>query len=143
MTVIKSKVVIDEVIARQIAAIAIINPNISDISRQLNISRDLVRRVMDSAKFRDILTAVGDSSLAPAIAKVRAQTSKLVDKALKVIEDKLDEGDLDAAKVVFKIIGVDQQEDKPQDTNLTVVLPGASTTSENIIEVSNEQADSI
>lgn len=136
----KPKLIVDELISRQVAAIAIINPNVTDIAKQLNISKELVRRVMDSRQFREILIDIGDSSLGPAIAKVRSQTAKLVNKALKVIEDKLDEGDLDAAKVVLKVLGVDNQEEKHQDTNLTVVLPNTvqASTIQQTIEVPDE-----
>jgi hypothetical protein len=88
---------------------------------------------MASSEFRDVLSDVGDAALKPAIAKAKNGADGLVDKALKVLEDALDEGDIDAAKVVFKLIGLENQEERASDTHLTVVMPGAQT--ENVISV--------
>lgn len=123
------QVIQDEVFTRQIAAACLDGPKLShsDIARQLNISPALVRKIVLSPRFREIVEEAAEETLKPALARARWRMAKLADKALNVIEQNLDDGNLQAALAVLKGIGMDQTQEKTSDTHLTVVLPGAKT----------------
>lgn len=132
-----NKDVIDEVLTRQVAAASLDGSSAMQISKNLKISYSLVRDIVASAKFKEVLEKAGEQELAPALARAKGQMARLVSKAVKAIERALDEGEhsdaLKAASMVFRAVGLDEQEKKDQDTNITVVLPGG--TLDNVIEV--------
>lgn len=130
----------DEVFARQIAAAFIDGPKLSyaDVARQLNITPALVRKICLSEKFKELVADASTGVLQAALDRARYRMAKLADKAIDVIDQNLDDGNLNAALAVLKGIGMDQKEEKTTDTVLNVILPGASPVPK---EVSNTGDD--
>lgn len=124
---------IDDFFIKQVAAATLVDPTILGLSQKFNVSRRQIRNVMEDPRFKQELDRMGDEALKPAINIVRKDMIKLAKKAVKVVESNLDDDNLEAAKLVFKVLGVDQMEEKPNDTNLTVILPG-SVKQETVIE---------
>lgn len=115
------EVVLNEVITRQVAAIAITGASAAEIARQLNISPSSVRRIFELDKYKEIVIEVA-----------KAGFPKLLGKALRAVEDVLDTGGsrdkLQAATIVFKAVGLAEEEGKPQDTQIIVQLPNGIET---------------
>jgi CRISPR/Cas system CSM-associated protein Csm2 small subunit len=116
----------EDLLIQQIAALAIAGTtSILGVSKALNISRHQVRRFMADPRYREILDEVAEKELVPAITSMRNKIAKLGDKAIRVLEQHLDEGNLDAAKMVFKAMGLEAQEERQMDTTIQVIMPGA------------------
>lgn len=90
-----------------------------------NITWRQIKRVLDSQECKDIIREITDVAISQSKASVRMEMGRLVPKAVKVVEFHLDENNLQAVPILFKAIGVDQQEEGPKgQQNITVVLPG-------------------
>lgn len=137
---IRPEVVIDELLTRQIASAMLDNQSatFAQIAKTLNIPTMLVRKVCLSAKFKDIITKAGQDELGPALARAKVKMARLADKAMTVIEQQLDDGNLNAALAVLKGIGMDEQVDKQVDQTLTIILPGAER-QQKTIDISTEE----
>lgn len=121
-----------------VVAMVVAGCSVHEIARDQNMNRTTVRKIMASHRFRELLEKTSESTLKSAVAQARSGMARLVTESLRVIENKLKEDSLEAVKIVMKGLGVEKEEGAVQDTNLTVILPGAKETS---IEVSNEVED--
>lgn len=119
-------VIMDELVLKQIAAVAISGASYRQIADTLGISRTLVKKACESPKFKELVAKIGDEELAPAIVRAKSRISKLLDKAMIVLEHHLDQNNLEAVKLVFKSIGLDNTETGAGDSTINVILPGAS-----------------
>lgn len=132
-------VVIDEVVTKQVAALVLTGATTREVAEQLGLGISQVRKIQNSTKFKEVLSAVGDAAVMEAKQAIRAETSRMARKIIKVINEQLDEGNLEAVKIGLKVLGLDQVEEKQQgDTNISVVLPGTVTKD---IEVEYASAD--
>ena len=136
------KTVVDEVLTRQIATILVGGVSITDCAKKLNISPAAVRRIVETDKYKELVAEAGEEELAPALARAKAQLARLTSKAVKAIEEVLDTGagrdKLQAASIVLKAVGLSENEEKQNDGNITIVMPGATNNEQHTIEVSNE-----
>lgn len=119
-------VVIDEVITKQVAALAITGANPLQISQSLSLSRYQVQKIMQSDKFKEVLKDTGDAALADARQVMRAQTASLAKEMVRVLKKQLGDDSLEAVKIGLKVLGIEQLDDKGGDTNISVVLPSMS-----------------
>lgn len=134
----REKLVIDELLTRQVASLLASGANNTQIANELQISATMVRKISAMPETKAMLKEVGESALAGAKALIRQRTAKLAEKIVDVIEAQLAEGNLDAVKIGLKVLGFSDQEQVVQGAqNLTVVLPGASA-SRPAIEVESE-----
>lgn len=134
------KEVMDGHIIPQVVAMVLAGANILEISREMNMNRGTVRKIMASYRFKELLDKANEGALKNAVAQARTGMAKLVTEALRVIEEKLkQDNSLEAVKIVMKGLGLDNEEQKVQDTNLTVILPGAKQ--ETIIDVTPEDSN--
>jgi len=124
-----------DIIAKKMVAIMLVDPltPITVMAEQFGISRHIIGRIKNSEFFQNMLQAQANHELGAVIETGRNGLAKLVSKAIKVVEARLDDNDLEAAKTVFRAVGIERMEEKPQDTNITVVLPGGIN--EKVIEV--------
>jgi hypothetical protein len=130
----------DEVLVRQVVALALLNKTRVEMAKELNVHHATIGKIVNSDKFKELIAEVGDEALTQAKTYVRVQMGRLVTDAVNVIKKNLKEGNLEAAKVVFKTVGLDNEENRVGETNLTVVLPGADE--KPTIEVDSGQASS-
>ena len=119
-----SDVQITDVIIKQVAALSATGASILEISEQLHISRYHAKKITLQPEFKKIIRDIGDDAVATAKQLLRTKTGELANEVYRVIRERLEDNDLEAAKVVLKIIGFDQQEQTQGDTQINVVLPG-------------------
>lgn len=125
-------IVIDEVLTRRVAALAVAGGTVPSIMKQLKLSRDFIEEIQNSAKFKEIVTQIGEEETTAAITKGKRELQKSVTTAVKVIHKAM-EGALDgttnmreglqAAQLVLKAAGLHEEGEKANDTSITVVLP--------------------
>lgn len=128
----------DEVLValtKQIAALAAIGTSTNQISQQLSLTRPQVKRILASPQCALLIRGIGEHSLNTAIAEIKTRTAGLVDKALAALEHNLDKNELEAVKLIFRTVGVlDPAETKQVDTQITIVAPGGTRVSKDVIE---------
>lgn len=119
--------VVQEALTRQIATIMLSGASVTDCAKKLTITPAAVRRIIDTDKYKELITITAEDSLAPALSQAKLMLSKLTPKAIKAIENALDTGSsrdaLQAATIVLKSVGLHEEREAQQDTSITVVLP--------------------
>lgn len=122
---------VEENLAAKIAAMAVTGMQCKAITAALikdghELTWRKVHRIMQSEEFKGFIRDYTDESLAMAKATVRSESAKLVKKAMSVLDQHLEDGNLNAVPLVFKVLGVMEPEaEKKVDGNITIVLPGA------------------
>lgn len=106
-----------------IAAMLISGRSVSSIAEELKLSRSAVNKITKTPEFKAHLQDISDSMVSTAVNAWKSAMSGLISKSMAVVERKLDEGDLDAVKVVMKSIGMDKQVETQQQGTLQIVLP--------------------
>lgn len=139
--------VVDEALTRQVATVLLTGASVTDCARQLAITPSAVRKIQSSDRFKDLVKATSEESLAPALAEAKAKLAKIAGKGVRVLEkamdNYLDSGTggrdaIQAAMTSLKAVGLHEEDQKPQDTQINVILPGG-TEHPLTIEVPNEQ----
>lgn len=125
-------VVMDEVITRRVAVLAINSASVPDIMKQLALSRQAVEMIQASPKFKEVVTQAGEEETNKALAKAKLDLTRLSSKAVKVVERAMDmaldgtgtmrEG-LGGAQLVLKAAGIHETEEKAQDSTINIILP--------------------
>jgi hypothetical protein len=86
-----------------------------------------VRRALETQQCKDIVREINEVAVETAVAIAKSGLSKLAKKAVEVVSANLEDDNLNAAVVVFKSLGIDQQDSSPKgQQNITVVLPGVA-----------------
>jgi hypothetical protein len=124
--------VIDEVLTRRVAVLAINSASVPDIMKQLALSRQAVEGIMASPKFKEVVTRAGEEETQKALAKAKLDLTRLSSKAVRVVEkamqDALDgkgsmrEG-LGGAQLVLKAAGIHETEEKASDSTINIIMP--------------------
>jgi hypothetical protein len=121
------KTVVEEALTRQIATIMLTGASVTDCAKKLTITPAAVRRIIETDKYKELVTVTAEDSLTPALSQAKLQLGKLVTKAIKAVERALDEGSardsLQAATIVLKSVGLHEEKEQQSDTSITVVLP--------------------
>lgn len=122
--------VVNEALTRQVATVMLSGASVADCAKRLTLSPNAVRTITSSARYKEIVAKTAEEELAPALAKAKAQLARLSTKAVAAIERALDEGSardaLQAATIVLKSVGLHEEEKQQQDTQLTIIMPGAA-----------------
>lgn len=118
-----------EALIKRIAGMVAVGAQAVDIARALNTTVQKVRYYMGQELCKSEVNKLLDEATSDAVSKAKKQMAMLVPKAIKALEQKLDEdADLKAAEMVLKGIGALAVDDKPQQaTAIQVVLPGGET----------------
>jgi hypothetical protein len=131
-------VVIDELVVKQVAALAISGASPKAIADELGITPYQARKILASDNCKQLIKTVGDEALAQAKSIIRTETSKLAVEVMRALRAKLAKDDLDAVKVALRVLGLDQPEEKDTgNTHISVVLPGQSQPAKPDIEVTD------
>lgn len=134
-----------DVLARRAAELFAAGATHDSVSKELKIHKVTLRAVIKSTNFDKYLADTFDEIAKPARGYAKRALSRLMPKAIKAVEDALDSGDLEAAKIVFKSAGIEApQEDGGKDTTIVVNLPnltGVTTKQETIIEIPREDTN--
>lgn len=108
---------------KMIATMAISGMGIQTIAKELKLTRYNVKKTMDKDSFRSLLREIADKMVANAANVWKAAMEDRISEALRVLDKKLKDNDLEAVKIIIKSVGIDKQETAQQSSNLTVVLP--------------------
>jgi len=124
--------VIDEVLTRRVAALAINCASVPAIMKQLGLSRDVVDDIQASAKYKEVVTKAGEDETNRALAKAKLDLTRLSGKAVKVVEKGLDDAisgkgsmreGLGFAQLVLKAAGISETEEKTSDATINIIMP--------------------
>lgn len=129
--------VIDEVLTRRVAVLAINSASVPDIMKQLALSRQAVEMIQSSPKYKEVVTKAGEEETAKALAKAKLDLTRLSSKAVKVVEKAMDsaldgtgsmrEG-LGGAQLVLKAAGIHETEEKANDATINIIMPSGVET---------------
>lgn len=113
-------------IVRQVATRRAMGVPLRDLSKEFGLPVYTINKAINSDMGKAIVKEVIDNAVAGAVIQARRGLSDLVEASVQVIKDQLAEGNLEAAKMVLKGIGLDQAEkqDLAQQQAITVILPG-------------------
>lgn len=124
--------VIDEVLTRRVAVLAINSASVPDIMKQLALSRQAVDMIQASPKYKEVVTQAGQEETDKALAKAKLDMTRLSSKAVKVVEKAMESyltGDgsareaIGAAQMVLKASGIHETEEKAQDATINIIMP--------------------
>lgn len=124
--------VLDEVITRRVAVLAMSGGTVPTIMKQLALSRAAVEGILASPKYKEVVTLAGEEETTKALTKAKLDMSKLSAKAVKVVDKAMDDyltgaGNareaIGAAQMVLKAAGIHETEEKAQDSVINIVLP--------------------
>ncbi len=119
--------VLEKAIAARVATALVGGMTIADAARELGISQSRVRTVMKSDECIATMRQITNHEKDFAKARAAKKAGDLIDKCFKVIEDRLKKNDLKAVALTLKASGVfDEIENVTNDTQLMVIMPGAS-----------------
>lgn len=134
----REKIVLDELMTRQIASLLVANTPMGEIASKLDLPYNTTRKIANSKAVRGMLKEVGEAALTEAKNQIRKGVADLVPLALEALKKNLEEDSIEAVKVVFKTAGA-LEKDMEKDAGITaiqVVLPGSE--SSKTVEVENE-----
>lgn len=124
--------VIDEVLTRRVAVLAINSASVPDIMKQLALSRQAVEMIQASPKYKEVVVLAGEEETSKALAKAKLDLTRLSAKAVKVVERAMDaaldgtgtmrEG-LGAAQLALKAAGIHESEEKTADGVINIIMP--------------------
>jgi hypothetical protein len=110
------------------------DPNLNSLKYQT------ILQLLKSAEYEAIMKEITSGEMALTLTEAKSALGKLVPKAVRVLEKAMEEGDhseaLQAARMVFRSVGLEQGEKDAGDQNITILLPGAEQPT--TIEVKNE-----
>lgn len=116
---------------KQIAIMSIAGMSTPAIMSELKLTKAQITRLTKDPAYRTLVETQLTAETGPSLIKAKTRLSKLVDEAVSAIERALKSGEtseeLKAASMVLKASGMDVMEREQQDTNITVVLPGAES----------------
>lgn len=118
--------VLDTAKVRLLAQLKITNLSNEEAAKHLGISIHQVHKLEKTEDFKVAVREITEEMMKTAAMHWKGAMGKLIPKAIKVLEKCLDEGDLEAVKVVIKGFGMDQMETAQANNSLTVVLPDFS-----------------
>lgn len=125
--------VVSEIFTRRVAVLAMGGMTSRKIANEMGLSQDAIEKIQQREDYKGILKNIGEKDLNFEVAKTKQKLTQLADQSIKVyqkvMQDYLDgkTGARDAVTVaqsVNRAIGADREENKPQDSQLTIVLPG-------------------
>jgi len=129
------KTYVEEVLTKQVATFLLSNPSITDCAKQFSITTAAVRRITNSPKYKELVSTKGDEELGPALQQAKAQLARLTTKSVKVLEKAMDvyletgtggREAMTSATIQLKAVGLNEEQEKQQDTSITVVLPSGT-----------------
>jgi hypothetical protein len=138
-----------EVLVRQVIAACLSDVPKAQQQKDFGLTRGALEAIIDSDQFKSIMEQVGKESLAVEVAQMKDRLSRMGLKASKVYEKVMDDyldrdkGARDAvvvAQSVHRSLGVDQDDNKQQDANINIILPGEQPKTV-VVEADIEETD--
>lgn len=133
-------IVLNEVLLKRAAALSVVGTTVDKICTELAISRLQYEKLVSDPRFDELITRIGEDD-EKSFLETRRSIRKLVAKAIKALDEALDKGSLEAVKIVFKSIGLDEKEQDRADASVTVILPGAAPSdAARVIDITDTKA---
>lgn len=121
----KGSKVLEDALGVKIATMLLAGSTRTAIAKTLKISVPRVNTLMNTQECIDTIRKLEQEGLSVARSKIRLGVAQIADKVLKVINQHLDEGNLQAIAPALKILGISEEQPEVQDTNIVVMLPGS------------------
>lgn len=127
--------VVSEVFTRRVAVLAITGKTSAEIGKELGFSAQQIALIQRGDGYKKLVERMGEQEMVFAVSRGKTRLAGMVDDAAdvirKVMKDYLnDKGSardaIVAAQTVNRSIGVDKEDGRTNDTNLTVILPGGT-----------------
>lgn len=115
----------DPLVLAEVAMLAITGAKASDIGAIMGLNAMQIGRVQRTPEYQKLFQDLVDRHLSSIIKRTRAQLAAMANTAVEVVKYHLEDNSLDAAKLVFKAMGLEQLETDHNDTHIQIVMPGA------------------
>lgn len=106
-----------------IAAMLISGKSVSAIAEELGITRSAVNKITKTPEFKAHLQDISESMVSTAVNSWKSSMSHMIGKAMAVVERKLDEGELEAVKIILRSLGMDNKQETSSTGTLQIILP--------------------
>lgn len=113
----------DDSQAKIVASYMLQGHTILEIAEKTGLTKHRVEKLYKSDELKKHLSTISDQLVSVAASTWKGALMERIPKALAVIDKKLNEGDLEAVKIIVKSLGIDKQENPDRGGSLTVVLP--------------------
>lgn len=118
-------VVINETVVKRAAALAALGATRYRVAKELKISHYYVRKIWKDELFLKTIQEIGDAAVTSAKATTKKELAKLAPKAVNTIEKNLDRHNLEAARIILRSLGLEQEKPGEQkEGGLTLILAG-------------------
>jgi hypothetical protein len=135
----------DALFIPQIASLLALGKTATEIARQLNLGFHTVKRISQKDECKAIVAEITTSYKETAKAVAAKAVSEMTELAVEGLKKALEEGNVQAVRTHFQVIGllgVEEQGSKDKGSGaLTIVMPGASVSQNEVIEVSDGQVE--
>ena len=100
------------------------NPTVHELRAATGLSANQQRTAKQSETYKKAVEALTQELISTARSAAVGKLAQMIDPALTVVLNNLKKDNLEAAKIVFKALGVEETEKAQQDTQIQIVLPG-------------------
>lgn len=125
-------------VVRQISIERAMGASLNSLVDTFKVSKTVLNRVLEMDVSKAIVDDTRGKAQRAAVAYLRSEMCRLVDKTVKVIEKALDDGNLKAVPLVYTALGLEARSDNGVTTQqaIQVILPGRVDAKE--IEIKKE-----
>jgi hypothetical protein len=124
----KTKIELGPEIVRQIATKFAIGSSLRDLEKDYGVSRPIITRAVGSELGQSVIKEFIQNGVEKAKQEAQKICSELVELAGIALKKKVEEGDLKAVEMVFKVVGAGYNQEKDQTKQqqaIQVILPGS------------------
>lgn len=124
-------------IIKAIATRKALGTSVRELSKEFGYSNVVINRALSTEIAKAIQKEIVESAVTGAVAVVRRELADLVPLTLQAVRAQLEDNSLEAVKIVYRALGMEQQEEKQGNATqaIQVILPGAQAP---IKDVANE-----
>lgn len=123
----KEKIEVTPEVVRQLATRRAVGASMRDLEAEFGFSRPVVSRILASDLAKSVVKGLTDSAIEAAAIEARRGLSEMVKMANAAVLENLKTFNLEAAKIIYKAIGVEaiEKQESRQQQAIQVILPGA------------------
>lgn len=107
---------------RDVAIMAAAGAPKAAIIKKMNTTPFIVNEVLAMEEAKLIIAEVNESALSEAKTRIKQGVAGLASEAVRVVKDNLKKGSLEAAKTVFRVLGVDTGDNTAQNNSFQLIL---------------------
>lgn len=99
--------ILNDVFIKQVAALSSAGASQNKIAAELKISKYWVKKALDTDRCSQLIAEIGSDAVESAKTYLRVEIGKLSKEAVRVVAANLKKDNLEAAKMVLKVAGLD------------------------------------